>query len=168
MHKTQSKPFVTYPHGRGDHAEKLFVKIAKNRGWGVVPATQSEDMREHWDFMIVKDSQRVKVDVKSQKKIHKRDFEPSDTYTFVELKNVNGRQGWLYGKADMIAFEFEGYFINVPRARLVKWIDENVNDKFFSEPMPYYKFSRATRDDVLVLVPIEDLIELCCEYWEFD
>lgn len=90
----------------GTEAEKLFVTTAAKYKVQVVrKATPSEDMNQHWDFLIrfVKNGNDFTVDVKAHK--HKwRNGPLLDDYFWIEWKNVRGNPGWISGTADYIAF----------------------------------------------------------------
>tara|TARA_Y100000310_G_C20697237_1_gene826576 strand:- start:4034 stop:4747 length:714 start_codon:yes stop_codon:yes gene_type:complete len=92
----------------GQNAEELFEKLAVEEGWELVrKATQDEDMNDHWDHMYkMPDGKEVTVDIKNMKQRRKK----WTTKLLVEFRSVLRRgankscSGWLYGKADYIAF----------------------------------------------------------------
>lgn len=118
-------------------------------------ANQQEDAKEHWDFKIGD----ARVDVKAAKRLSRTDASPNFQFIWVELKNVAGDPGWLYGKAEFIAFEFERYWVFVRREALAEFVEENV----VREPseFPLYKVkTRPGRKDEITLVRAEDIFYL--------
>lgn len=100
----------------------------------------------------------VRVDVKAQPKGHQ-----SHSYRWVELQNVNGDTGWLYGEADFIAFEYDRYWILVPRTRLVRLCEDRLDPlpmagrDWSANPQPFKLHRRDGRKDVVTMVPVVDL-----------
>ena len=45
-----------------------------------------------------------KIDVKARKRVARKDSDVQDDLVWLEFKNVQGKIGWVYGKADWIAF----------------------------------------------------------------
>jgi len=96
------------------------------------------------------------------KKYRREDPEPTDRLHWVELRNVNGKLGWLYGKAYYIAFETRNWWIVVRREDLVKFI-EGVLDGWeitTLKPMPYEIYQREGRQDLLTIIPTVDLLAI--------
>ena len=96
---------------RGKTVEQQFASILS----GAVFATKEQDMHEHWDVM---DEMAVKYDVKGMKNYRRSDDKPTDRLHWIELRNVNGKNGWLYGEADVIAFETRKWWLLVDREDL--------------------------------------------------
>jgi len=108
-------------------------------------------MNEHWDGIFVIDGLERRVDIKSQKSI-KRGEDPSQTHTWIELVNVNGKLGWLYGEADIIAFEYNDEWILCDRMKLLHETIKTLSLDFGKKEGQLYR--RYQRRDVLVLVPL--------------
>ena len=144
----------------GEKAETYFVEIARRSGWHASASSKDENINEHWDFYIAKSEENYKVEVKSAKRIHRNDFEAQLNYTWVELQNVRGKVGWLFGKADLIAFEKESTFIFVKRLDLLAVVNKKVNlvAKVHDPKDALYKiYRREGRKDKLTLLPISDI-----------
>ena len=96
----------------GDRAEVIFKKIARSKGWDVKEATERQNIDEHWDYLIKKDSKSFKVDVKAMKRISRSNQDVQDSWFWVEFHGVRSYdRGWLYdGKADLIAVERKIHF----------------------------------------------------------
>jgi hypothetical protein len=141
----------------GKKVEIEFSKLLPNP----IFATPEEDKKEHWD---VKDG-GIRYDVKGMKKINRIHSEPSQHFHWVELKNVMGDHGWLYGQADYIVFEISFHWVVVKRSKLVNFIDRRVDFSMEINNKPYqikkYElYQRANRSDLMVLVDIIDLISI--------
>ena len=128
---------------RGLESEQRFQEIFSH---GLSRSNTMQDMHEHWDFSL-------KFDVK---KIRSVDEHGESNYHWVEIYNVNGQTGWLYGKADYVAFETKKFWLVVPIKTLQEFIKENMI-KEYADKKPYYMYRREGRKDKLVMVPTIDL-----------
>jgi len=108
-------------------------------------------MNEHWDGIFVIDGLERRVDIKSQKSI-KRGEDPSQTHTWIELVNVNGKRGWIFGDADIIAFQYNDEWILCDRMKLLHETIKTLSLDFGKKEGQLYR--RYQRRDVLVLVPL--------------
>ena len=138
----------------GQTAEERFAGLLE----GSRRATTQEDMKEHWDVMS---ATGMKFDVKAMKKWKRSDPEPTDRIHFVELRNVNGELGWLYGEADYIAFETRSHWIVVPRKKLVYFIEGiTENSEQALKPTVYKLYQRNGRKDLMTVIPTMDLLAI--------
>lgn len=146
----------------GDSAETSFEKALKKANLPFRKANFQEEI-SHIDFFVSGLAARdVAIDVKARKKIKRSDNAVNDELLWVEFQNVAGRRGWLYGKAEIIAFERENDFLLVNRklfARLceklcdITRINENVS-------MPLYTgYQRKGRKDIVSLIKMKDIFE---------
>jgi hypothetical protein len=147
----------------GSEAEKLFVATALKKNHSVIrKATPSEDMNQHWDFLLSDRNGldlQFTVDVKAHK--HKwRNGPLLENYYWVEWKNVRGNNGWLDGQADYIAFIYFNniYFYNRKdlrdaAAKLVNF-NKKVNKASLSLNCIY---TRKDRKDQVSMISILDL-----------
>ena len=139
----------------GEKAEKRFAKLLPNPVW----ANEKQNMHEHWD--VANGDSGIKYDVKSMKKVNKSDKHPTDLFHWIELKNVNGKDGWLYGKADYFSFETKDYWLLVPRQELQIWMHGLDLKMGTSTTREIYKlYTRRDKKDLISLIPIADLISL--------
>ena len=153
----------------GSEAESEFAKLLLNP----VGATRSQDMYQHWDVSGVYSDLSgsvLKFDVKNNV--------DRERYAFpVELKNVHGQAGWLYGGAHCIAFNHPDTFTVVSRFLLVELVESLMGEHGVSEENyvtdkhlwnvlgtgdPASKVYRRVgptynRDDRVVLVGAEDM-----------
>lgn len=114
---------------RGMKAEEAFRLLAERHGYQVQRSTEDEDLHEHWDYLLSKDGQSIRVEVKAMKKIRRADPQPQDVYAWIELKGVRpGEPGWLFGgKSDYIAFETRTTFVLVKRVNLIAFVQKNTD-----------------------------------------
>jgi hypothetical protein len=138
----------------GQTAEQCFAELLE----GSRRATTQEDMHEHWD---VKSVAGTKYDVKAMKRWKRSDPEPTDRIHYVELRNVRGELGWLYGQADYIAFETRAHWIVVPRKKLIHFIEGvTENNERSDKPAVYKLYQREGRKDLMTVIPTMDLLAI--------
>ena len=133
--------------------EDNFARVIKDMG-EISPSTTEQDIHEHWDVKL-----DIKFDVKAVKKVNRSDGETDETIHWVELINVRGNKGWLYGEADYFAFELDDYWVVVSKESLQNFIAEKCKTKEKSERPELYKlYNRAGRSDMITLVKTIDLM----------
>jgi hypothetical protein len=121
---------------------------------------EKTDMLEHWDLQTLNE----KIDVKSIKKVRRNDDTPNDNIHWVELKNVNGNLGWLYGEADSFAFETNNSWVLVDKIKLQTLVAHKCKDKIFcSKPQLYKLYQRKGRQDVITMVETSELYKIAKE-----
>jgi hypothetical protein len=149
---------------KGKEKENEFVKDYKliHEGTTSKSSTKSEDINKHFDLTI----NCKKYDVKGLKKINRVDTMPNEQYHWIELKNVNGKLGWLYGEADYFAFELNEYWLIVDKLKLQELIASKVNkniEVFEQDEALYCIYKRDNRKDCLTLVKSIDLMSITDE-----
>ena len=156
----------------GEKAEELFIQIAGKLGWQVSASSKDENINDHWDIRIVKDELDFRVEVKAAKRIHRNDRVVQFEYTWVEIHGVRPKDtGWLFGKADLIAFEKETSFIFIKRLDLLAVVNKKVNlVAKVSDPRDalYKIYMRDKRKDKLTLLPSNDIEEIKFMEWKKD
>jgi len=139
----------------GKDYERLFCDLT-----GAEAGTAAEDRKHidcHWRGFT--------VDVKGNKKSH------AVNCALVEMKNVQGRDGWAVSGADLIAFMFPEEFVVVKRTELMVMAQKKVmahntdtntlRAKGVTPEQGLYKIlGRYGRKDVFTYVKKEDLLEL--------
>jgi hypothetical protein len=90
----------------------------------VTPSSTQEDINEHWDVKL-----SVKFDVKAVKKTNRSDIDTDDNIHWVELINVRGAKGWLYGEANYFSFELNDYWVIVAKKHYRVLLLRNVRQK---------------------------------------
>jgi len=152
---------------RGMRAQDRFSECIVKNGFLIKAATKEEDINSHIDFFIKRqsDGAEFSVDVKAKRtlKVH----EPSSNidWIFIEVKNVMGARGWIYGDADLIAFEREDCFLVVDRKSLLDFLvrrcDLSKRAPAASEAY-YIAYSRDNRADLITMMNVNDLAHCKC------
>ena len=145
---------------RGKQAEICFKNIAENRGYDVTFSSRQVDMKDHIDLFLKKNDKTFGIDVKATRKVSRHSDHYDDEHTWIEFKNVRGNQGWLYGKADKIAFERQFDFLIVDREELSKYCETKVSTVFVDKASDalYKCYQRAGRKDVISRVNMDDIL----------
>ena len=153
----------------GQSAESLFAKSAIKHGWVVVPPSEESNMDEHFDYIMSKDKKSLKVEVKSRKRRRRGDQDVQDEYVWVEIHGVRKNdQGWLYGNADLIAFEMTNSFRLIRRVDLAKLVGKLVDfNAMVEKPKDalYKLYSRRDRNDLLTMIKTDDLLQITALDW---
>jgi len=154
----------------GHSAEDLFEKVAEKKGYLVKRSSKEENMHKHIDMFLEgkdaasKKSKEVSVDIKARKRTSRRDKKFNDEWIWVELKNVQGKNGWIYGEADFIVFEREEDFIVASRKNIIELIDSKVRfDLGFVDrayQAKYQVYQRKGRRDQITQVKMSDILKL--------
>ena len=153
----------------GQKAESRFAILAQQNGWTVTEASQKGNIEDHYDYEISKDDQQFKVDVKSKKRVSRKTSDVQDDFVWVEFKTVRNTMGWLFGKADLIAFENQNGFKIVERKALVRLINKLVDVGGVKVKSPedalYKTYTRKGRPDQLTLIRTSDLDSILWDVW---
>jgi len=147
---------------QGRRAEVCFKGLAERRGYTVIQTSAASNIREHIDFILARDNEpdKIAIDVKARKKVSRYSDEYDDENVWIEFNNVRGNPGWLYGKADKIAFERAFDFVLVDRESLKEYCEATVSPvivKSRAEAI-YKSFQRNGRKDVISRVPMKDIL----------
>ena len=151
---------------RGQGVEAMFAKLLNERA---IEAREA-DLREqfsHVDYV----TDFGKIDVKARKRVARKDDDVQDELVWLEFKNVQGKFGWLYGKADWIAFEREDDFVLVKRSDLALMGEKlcAVGDRVSTGKDALYKgYQRRGRKDLLSIVKMSDVLKLSHQLWTKD
>lgn len=148
----------SYSRQEGARSEDRFVTACNARGYTTKKSTRDEDINLHIDYYVDRGQREaVSVDVKGGN---------HPNVIWVEFKNVRGNAGWMYGKADWIAFELPevGGFAMVLRKELVKLAEEIVEPVFVDKSNADHKYyQRKDRKDIISRLWLED-IKQCESY----
>jgi hypothetical protein len=153
----------------GDNAEILFKKIAIDKGFNHIPSSVNDNKYNHIDCFIKRSINQYSIDVKARKRKNRKDNKKFDDEIWIELKNIYGYDGWLYGKQDLIAFEQKSNFIVVNRLSLVEIVQQKIsNAKSVSSPSHalYNLYTRSGRSDLLTVIKRDDLYKANYKIWE--
>ena len=154
----------TESNRRGSKAEINFKKLFESKGYKIREATPKENKLHGFDFHINNST----VNVKSRSKKNRKDSKAQDDIMWVEFKNVEGGQGWLYSeKCVWIAKELENSWLIFTRTDLLKFAEHKC-DKFkllnYCPSDPYLRYKRAGNQDVIAMIEIRDLKDSCKSY----
>lgn len=140
-------------------------------GGEVTRATKEEDIYDHIDFWWNSPKKgKIGIDVKGLKKNDRNDNNYDDSIHWIELTNVNGKPGWIYGKALYIAFRTNNRIIFCKTQKLLEFILHKTKDKEITQQNPkqcYIPYQRHNRKDVIVKVPTNDIITIADFYIKF-
>jgi len=114
-------------------------------------ASKEQDIFDHIDFFDEEGS----VDVKGNNL-------PEEIW--LEFKNVKGKEGWMYGRADWISFDLPemGGFVTVLRKNLLDYaLDVTDMSALVPKKQAYKKlYRRKDRMDLITIITINDLAEV--------
>ena len=160
-----------YLSGRLDE-DFVMDAVKHTLGGEVTRSTKDEDINRHIDFWWDSPKKgRIGIDVKGIKKNSRSDKKPDDTIQWLELQGVTGYPGWLYGKAEYIAFRTFTKIIFVKREKLLSFALEKVKDKETVYDTPKecyvpYKRKKWGRDDLAfkaLTSDLEDIADFCID-----
>lgn len=160
MHRRYKNSFF-----EGKKAEERFKTLMELAGLKCTATPDNKSQcRDHIDF-IVKSPRKpaVAVEVKAMKRHKRNDSNTDDTKLWIEFKNVRGNLGWLYGKADLLAFERPAGFSFIKRTALLEWAEKNIDltNPVSSAKLAYLKgYTRKDRADLIAFVNFEDIVHL--------
>lgn len=143
----------------GKLKEKEFADLlVLNEGGTVTYSNYNTDTRDHIDIFWTKNDKTVSFDVKGLKKNNRSDDTIDSDIHWIEIANVKGNLGWLYGKADYIAFETLEDWMIVRRVDIIDLVNLKVINKSISKSKDFYTlYQRYGRQDIIVKVPTSDL-----------
>lgn len=160
----------------GKNDEDEAAKIIEQRLGGTCYHTTPEiDVKCHTDLIwITMKGVVCSIDKKAPKKVSRSDTKASKTAEWFEMRSVNGGPGSAtpmvgellkYGinvatSHDYIMQETEDKYLFLQRSKLSQMIKENtdlLHPVSKNPKKPYIAYQRQNRQDIIVLVPIEDL-----------
>ena len=149
-----------YLNGRLDE-DFVMDAVKHTLGGDITRASKEEDMYKHIDFWWNSPKKgKIGIDVKGIKKNNRNDNNYDDSIHWLELTNVNGKSGWLYGKADYIAFRTNSSIIFCKRQKLLNFILSKIKDKKIIHNNPrecYISYQRYNRQDIIVKALTTDI-----------
>lgn len=146
----------------GIQIEQSFAqKLVSTHGGIIHHSSKHEDINDHIDLIWTINDKQYTFDVKGVKKNNRIDTNYNDSIHWIELQNVNGKKGWLYGKAQYIVFETNINWIIVKRLKLIDFIDSKITDRTITNTKELYTLYRRTgRKDVITKIPTSDLLQI--------
>jgi len=158
---------------KGNKAADVFIAFIEGKyGGKCYLADIDTDMYDHIDFTYVTEKGRkITIDFKDIKYISSYTKDgygdyAADAYNVVELQSVNGKEGWVYGKADYICFGTLDSWLWVKRSVLVDFVYANVDKseihsgKLCTPKHHLLQYQRPNRKDIITVVTKEELIKL--------
>lgn len=154
--------------GKGWVEEEIFQKSVQAIGIDCEKSTNKQDWYDHIDFIL---GGRMTVDVKAPKKINVSDKYPSTEFIWIELKNNNGNQGYLDGKATHIVFTIKDEYYMFDRVSLRSYILKQMESRSAKVnfkpkevlPKEHNLWKIFTRGgdlkDNIILVPFQNLFD---------
>jgi hypothetical protein len=147
---------------QGDKAENSFKNLLISEGLQVRDADTVEQ-RNHVDLIANENNQNVRYEIKSRKKISRSDDDYQDSLVWIEIQNVRGDLGWLFGASDYIVFERNKDFVVVDREKLADFVTRTCNLRKVARNAGealYARYQRFGRKDCLTLIRNEDIEKL--------
>lgn len=133
-------------------------------GGKIYKSTINDDIHKHVDLWWEYNGKIVGFDVKALKKQSRNDNSYDSNIHWIELKNVNGKPGWIFGESDYIVFEGINMWIVVKRKVLLAFLRQTVNFDIIhnssSNLALYELYRRNGRKDLICKVSITDLLKL--------
>ena len=149
---------------RGQRIEKEFAPLLRQRDPNYRKANREEQFL-HIDYF----SNFGTIDVKAKKKISRSDSQEQDQLLWVEFLNVQGREGWLRGQTDVIAFERDDDFVLIKRNYLLGMcqVKCDLSKKVTNSKDALYKgYQREGRKDLISIIKMSDVLELPHQRWK--
>jgi hypothetical protein len=147
---------------QGNKAEASFKDLLINEGLHVREADMVEQ-RNHVDLIVNENNRKVRYEIKSRKKINRSDDQYQDSLIWIEIQNVRGDLGWLFGASDYIVFERNKDFVVVDREKLADFVTRTCNLRKVArhaDEALYSRYQRFGRKDCLTLIRNEDIEKL--------
>lgn len=147
----------------GNHAESSFEESMQKLGFIVKKSSKKQDMYDHIDYYITSpDGNESSVDVKAKKRSARNANFTDDIW--VEITNVRGNSGWLYGKQDLIAFDTGEHFVMVTRDTLRGYIEQVIDFDlpYVTSPINAHHrlYQRTGRQDEITIIKKQELTHL--------
>lgn len=152
MHISQGRR--NYSNQVGDMTAQRFVEACEAIGYACEKSDRNTDIYDHIDYFVTRLNGTTSVDVKGGN-------HPNTIW--VEFKNVNGDKGWMYGKAEYIAFDMPelGGFVMVRTKELARLAEKIVEPVFVTKQEATRKYyQREGRQDVISRLELPDLQKL--------
>ena len=149
-----SKERRQYSNQVGDITAQRFVEACEAIGYSCEKSDRNTDIYDHIDYFVTRLQGTTSVDVKGGN-------HPNTIW--VEFKNVNGDAGWMYGKAEYIAFDMPevGGFVMVRTNELRNLCEKIVEPVFGTKQEATRKwYQREGRKDIISRLELKDLQQL--------
>lgn len=151
--------------------------VAKAIEWAIggktEKSTKEENMYWHVDLWWWSPKKgRIGIDVKGPNKNNRLDSKYDSSIHWLELRNVVGAPGWLYGKAAYIAFRMQKQIVFVKREKLLDFALKMSygKDIVYDPPKAFYvpyKRKKYGRDDLTIKAKTKDIEAIADFYIRF-
>lgn len=143
-----------------------FLKIARVRHYKTRRPTKVEK-RAHIDIILSgldknKKVSTITLDLKCCTNVKNC----SNKWHWIELRDLQGKPGWIYQESDFIAFERKEDFIIVNRRNLVHWVN-TLNKIRFDLPFvkksweaKYRLYKRPKKQESITQIQVDDLLRI--------
>ena len=148
---------------RFDRCMIATLKYKNIDNYKLYQSSEKSNIDEHIDRILEIEPKKWTFDVKAQKKMNRNDKNVMSDKTWVELVNVKGNTGWLYGEETHIAFEVEDGYLLVKRRDLAELVEKNCKDDtiYHKKPSEDYKYYQRPGDkDKIISMPMVDIEEI--------
>lgn len=151
----------------GQNDENFVMAVIEDvLGGSCTKSSKQDDTSNHIDFWW--DSPKkglIGIDVKGRRKKNRQDTNYDDEMSWIELLNVRGKPGWVYGKSHYIAFRFTDKIIFVQTDKLRQFSEEKIKGKetVYDTPNDFYipyQRKKYGRKDLMIKVPTIDLMQI--------
>jgi len=155
-------------HRELEDAYKNFLE--GNADW--FQATNDQETLDHFDFGIRENNKITRIEVKGNKdkiismalskKLRIKNADPGKGL-FIELQGVTGRPGWVWGKADYVAFQnkdessFTAWTLPAIRQLVVKKDLNNAPIATKIEDAVYARYQRPTKRDFVTIISTDEI-----------
>ena len=142
----------------------IFESILSKNNITFSPSNDFQDVVEHIDYFITLKNKVLSVDLKSNKNIlHDNTSNPDYDWVWIELKNVQGKTGSIYGKANLIGFVYSNKVLLVGRLDLLKLFNSKCSNQLAPSKFDaaYKLYTRQGRLDLISKVSITDIKNNC-------
>lgn len=104
-------------------------KIETLLGGKCYQSTITEDTKKHVDFWWdAPNGKRYGIDVKDSRKNKRTDSDKDYSITWLEIQNVSGKPGWIYGEEDYIVFKTDNKLLFIKREQLAYFAETKYNE----------------------------------------
>lgn len=153
----------SHSHEIAVKSDEVFKKISKAHNLTIQKTPDAVDIFDHIDYYMTHKGVTFGIDIKSSDRVLQESatFDINNEWIWIEIKNVNGKTGWLYGKADYIVYVFneEMWFIN--KRKLVNLVEKKTEDVYVTDKneAKYKLYQRLNRKDLLTKANLGDILK---------
>lgn len=141
---------------------KVGELLVQQCGGNYVISTFQEDIKKHIDIWWDSPKKgKVGIDIKGLRKNKRQDSLTDETIQWIEIKNTQGKDGWVFGEMDYIAFMTNNEVLFVKPKDIQTLVLKNTIGKELvhvnKDLLFYQPYQRKDRKDIIIKVPTDDL-----------